>query len=1182
MANSSQNEIELLEASIRGSTAAFESIVRKYQSFVCAITFSAIPDVEKSEDLAQETFLDAWNNLSHLRDLEKFRSWLISIARNKINDSLRKQRRDLINKASSIEEVEDKQTSKSEPDNRASVKEQQAVVQEALLHIPEKYREPLVLFYRHEKSVKHIAEQLDMSEELVKQHLSRGRKLLREQVASIVENTISKTGPTGIFTSAVMVSIIGMAVKSAGAAAAVTGSSALISGITTKVIAATAVLAIGIGTVVTYKHFEQPDKTSQMPAAASQTKDIDKSNISENTSPVSTTDMESPTIKEPAQPEIASEMNGREEISASAPDNNRSAALSEITSQTSAIKLAHKPNSSPYEYFLFTSYDQEPSTRTLVLAHVRDDSIELKDIVTEEFGTYHWGDPICVIGGKLYSKSYSTLYSIDLVTKETEQFSVRSNTLDYNFNFSNATVFADNCLYGSAQKGNTITLRQIDFERAAYRDIANVSKAQPGKDIAISPDNKRLAYFALDPNGNHPSRDEEGYYLTIIDVETGKITQPAGPIKFLIPMIASSFPGIPIIWLDSQTVAFIRTEIPEGENEFSPNTAAVHMLSRADIITGRMEDITPLPGNPYMQFAPDLIQDNAGIGPLVQLKPDNKNNYRLDLKNRKLVENDLIVGNYRTAFGQLYYKDQDLGSVESRYFKVSPDAGRIIWLSEQPVISRNAQNKEAAYRAALGPGNDLLYYHDEAQDGPVAIARVYNSAGLWLKAEDLKAQPSKTVSGAEWTPLKDISKNLPVRTYTETRKNIRDYLACTIKTDKNTYLLHEPVQVTVTLTNKSNSDIQVIKPSVYGSVMWPLTGLTLSYPEGEKRIYSGAQPYSPVDEEILLKAGDSSISSDVLEVNAVGYYSLEYNYEMNVLQQEYTGSIRTEPAAFFVSTVDDPEKEKQLFDAKFTRLMDEFHREIEMDPNWNGNNNIVSDEITGLPGMGPGAAPYLIEAIRNETHKNSRDLLLRALSSVADPEYLPYFKERLINGETESVCQWILNTYRTRGGDKDIRQQAVDALLAGMNNENVTIRKEVCRYLTKIYDESIESYFEKAIEDEDEQIKLDAGYYLAAAKWLELADWLKTAESQWSYEQYISACAVVQKLEQQWNISKGKLLILSKEDFDDAEKLQGVRQYYRKVVGDWLSWADDNPRASFQFFEEYRQTWWENDPLRQE
>lgn len=111
---------------------------------------------------------------------------------------------------------------------------------------------------------------------------------------------------------------------------------------------------------------------------------------------------------------------------------------------------------------------------------------------------------------------------------------------------------------------------------------------------------------------------------------------------------------------------------------------------------------------------------------------------------------------------------------------------------------------------------------------------------------------------------------------------------------------------------------------------------------------------------------------------------------------------------------------------------------------------------------------------------------------------------------------------------------------------------------------------------------MDAGFYLAAAKWLELTDWLKLAVDETSYVQYISACAVINKLEQQFNISKGKLPTLSKGDFATAEKIKEAEQYYRKVLADWLSWSQENPRASFSFFEDYRQTWWENDPLRQE
>jgi RNA polymerase sigma factor (sigma-70 family) len=1160
MSNSSQNEIELLEASIQGSADAFEAIVKKYQSFVCAITFSATADIGKSEDIAQETFLHVWHNLSQLKDLNKFRSWLISIVRNTINDSLRKQKRDIIDKAHPIDQIEDRQISQTEPAQNVLTRQQQDVVQKALMDIPDKYREPLVLFYRYDKSVKNIAEELELSEDTVKQHLSRGRELLREQVASMVESSISRTGPTSAFTAVVMASIVGIAVKSTAAAAVAAGTS-VISGITAKIIAAAAVVAMSVGAVVMYSQFIQPEQNNGGSVFANQTdtrSTISDSNHNQASNSIATVAAAPPTSAI-SQTTIAANIAQRNPANAVSSNQNINSNTRDAASRI--IALDAKPVSSPYEYFLFTRYTKEPSTKTLVLAHITDKAIELRDIMTEDFGKYRWGDPICVTAGILYSVSYSTLYNINLLTGQAEQLSVRSTGPLYDtFNFNTATSFADNCLYGLSQKGNITTLRQLDFERGAFRDIADVSKAKPDRIMAIAPDKKHLAYFT---GRNNQSRGEGGYLLTIVEVESGKITQPAKPIKFIMPMIASSFPSIPVIWLDTETVAFIRSEAPEGENEFSTTRGGVNMLSMANINTGKMEDITPLPGNPYMQFAPNLVQDETGIGHRVVITRENVE-YLIDIKNRKLVENDLIAGDYRFAFGHIHSKEQDLGSVKSRYFKVSADGRRAMWMSNETTNMDSAD----------------LYYHDPAQQKPVAIARVYNSVGLWLKSEDLKPKPSKTPLSNEWAPLKDLSKNLPVQTYTDTRKNIRDYLTCTIKTDKNTYQLHEPVQVTLTLTNKSNTDVTVSKPYVIESAMRPLIGLKIKYPAGQATINCGAQPYSPADEKILLKAKESFVSTDTIEVNAVGDYSLEYQYEMSPVQQEYKGAITTEPAVFKVQPVSDSAKEKQLFEAKFARIMDQFHREIAMDPNWFGHNNI-SNELTGLPGMGPAAAPFIIKAIDSETNKYARKMLLNALSLVAGPQYIPFFKQQLINGETDSVCNWTLKIHRRNGTDETTRQQAVDALLAGTSNKDIKVRKEVCSYLTRIYSESIESYFKKAIEDENEQIRLVAGYYLAAAKWLELADWLKQAASEPTYERYISASAVIKKLEQQWNISKGQLPALSKDDFKIAEKIQEAGQYYKKVMNDWLSWAKENPRASFLFFEEYRMEWWKNDPLRQ-
>jgi RNA polymerase sigma factor (sigma-70 family) len=268
MSEISSNEIELLTSSLKGDTASFEAIVKKYQSYICAITFSATGDVGKSEVLAQETFINAWKDLAQLKDLNKFQSWLSSIARNVIKNSLRRQKQDFISKATSIDQLKDAGSDISGPVETVITKEQQDVVRLALQQIPEQYREPLVLFYRQEQSIKTVAEQLSLSEEVIKQRLLRGRKLLKGQFASMVETTITRTGPGKSFTAAVITSITGLAIKSSTAASvaaitskpgSTTGLNTLMSGTTAKIITAAAVVTIGVGAVLTYKHIVKSD-----------------------------------------------------------------------------------------------------------------------------------------------------------------------------------------------------------------------------------------------------------------------------------------------------------------------------------------------------------------------------------------------------------------------------------------------------------------------------------------------------------------------------------------------------------------------------------------------------------------------------------------------------------------------------------------------------------------------------------------------------------------------------------------------------------------------------------------------------------------------------------------------------------------------------------------------------------
>src|SRR3954470_12682687 len=101
----SQNDSDLVGASLSGNRDAFGHIVSRYQSLICSLAYSATGSLSQSEDLAQDTFVTAWKQLRDLREPEKLRAWLCGIARNLINNFLRKEGREPSHRAESLEEI---------------------------------------------------------------------------------------------------------------------------------------------------------------------------------------------------------------------------------------------------------------------------------------------------------------------------------------------------------------------------------------------------------------------------------------------------------------------------------------------------------------------------------------------------------------------------------------------------------------------------------------------------------------------------------------------------------------------------------------------------------------------------------------------------------------------------------------------------------------------------------------------------------------------------------------------------------------------------------------------------------------------------------------------------------------------------------------------------------------------
>ncbi|MGD0536221.1 MAG: sigma-70 family RNA polymerase sigma factor [Verrucomicrobiota bacterium] len=201
------NDAELVAESREGNRDAFRLIVERYQTLISSLAYCATGNVTRSEDLAQETFVSAWKQLAKLREPAKLRPWLCSIARFLIGKEFRRQGREPDHAAESLEALDEWVSPEPLPSDRVISDEEKAILWRSLERIPEIYREPLVLFYREHQSIEAVVQDLGLSEDAVKQRLSRGRKLLQEQFLAFVAGALKQTSPGKTFTLGVIAAL---------------------------------------------------------------------------------------------------------------------------------------------------------------------------------------------------------------------------------------------------------------------------------------------------------------------------------------------------------------------------------------------------------------------------------------------------------------------------------------------------------------------------------------------------------------------------------------------------------------------------------------------------------------------------------------------------------------------------------------------------------------------------------------------------------------------------------------------------------------------------------------------------------------------------------------------------------------------------------------------------------------
>jgi RNA polymerase sigma factor (sigma-70 family) len=185
-------DAHIIHSCLNGDSSSFGLLVEKYKSKVHALAYDKLKNFHDAEDVTQEVFIKAYQNLRNLRQWDRLPAWLYSITSNQCSKWTRKQ---AINESYHKELKE--HLSNSYPDENESLLE-------VLNLLPETDRQVLTLYYLSGMDSNDIAGFLGISPTAVRQRLSRARTQLKEEMIDVMRATFEQNRLPASFTFHIM------------------------------------------------------------------------------------------------------------------------------------------------------------------------------------------------------------------------------------------------------------------------------------------------------------------------------------------------------------------------------------------------------------------------------------------------------------------------------------------------------------------------------------------------------------------------------------------------------------------------------------------------------------------------------------------------------------------------------------------------------------------------------------------------------------------------------------------------------------------------------------------------------------------------------------------------------------------------------------------------------------------
>ena len=166
---------QLLARSKRGDHTAFAGIVREHQAMVFGLASNFLRDGALAEELAQEVFLELYQNLDSIQSADHLKYWLRRVASNRCIDHARRAKRRPVVGLDDVAEPVAAAVPESDPLLAGTLERYVGT-------LPEAARMVVVLRYQEDLAPSEIAKVLDMPVNTVKSHLQRSLAILREKL----------------------------------------------------------------------------------------------------------------------------------------------------------------------------------------------------------------------------------------------------------------------------------------------------------------------------------------------------------------------------------------------------------------------------------------------------------------------------------------------------------------------------------------------------------------------------------------------------------------------------------------------------------------------------------------------------------------------------------------------------------------------------------------------------------------------------------------------------------------------------------------------------------------------------------------------------------------------------------------------------------------------------------------